>query len=621
MPTNYINEYEDPRWGNRWFGKGAIGRFFPGKQSPFPKPRPQDYGVNHPQDYAPFVDWSQVPQGVYEGDEQTSQALDFLGDWDYQNPPLDPEGNKLGPDLKPLPEGAVGFTPQGTPYYGDGLAGWAKGFWSRMTAGIDPNFQQEIPKGSGDPYQFDFTTGSYGGVPLTANPGDFFGNLGATEEGTPSPVTYVSRLVKEAGLGILDLFQLPAQAAERALVVGESVEDLGAGSPLPALKTVGTIEKPESLGWLPDFIPEVINALTNITPATLAYNSIRSLTAPPRRWEDVKETWENNYQASRIAYSAFGDEALKQEFVSRYKGGADPHLLALELQKPFNELVGQLVADPLNFVGFATKGLRATRQIGTLTQEFLEIAPDVENALNLADDVSDTTRAAKLAAFTDLKIADNAKVVQNLDNFAANRGWSALTTGGKRFWVSRRANELASYIAHNSDNLDDALETYRSMVLLASDNADEVATGLTAARHFVAPRALLGRAGSEFGIVLRKMLTNEDGVVDASRFLDELGKAKEEGIQAVIELANKKLGSSIDELFPTVLEQVQNPAKYAYLGKVNPLVETISRFDKLTKSKIYEPINRFYAGVYMGLSPGYAFRNAISNNLHILTCP
>ncbi len=94
----------DARYGDRWFGPGAIGRFLPGPQSAFPKPRPQDYALTQPSEFAPFVDWSQIPQNAFKGDEQNSLAVDYGGEWDYQKPWTDPNtGQKLGPDLKPLP--------------------------------------------------------------------------------------------------------------------------------------------------------------------------------------------------------------------------------------------------------------------------------------------------------------------------------------------------------------------------------------------------------------------------------------------------------------------------------------------------------------------------------------
>lgn len=639
----------DPRMGNRWQGTGAIGRFLPGPQSPFPKPRPQDYNVQHPSEYAPFVDWSQVPQNAFKGDEQLSPAVDFLGDWDYKKPPTDPmTGAQLGPDLKPLPEGALGFTPTGDPYWGEGLKGWWNGFSHRMTEGGDPNWQENRPGANDEPIAQYILNGDWGGA-LNAT-GNFFGdigygfqNVGTTEEGDVSPLTFASRLVKEGVGGTLNLFNQGAIGAKRYLgTVGESLENLGEGSPLPEFTRIDErfTEFAKNNAWIPDWSPGVLETFANMTPGGIAYNSIRALTAPPRSWDEVKDVWKDNYQASRAAYSLFGNEALKQEYIRRYKQGDDPALLAMELQSPWAEAVGELVVDPLNFVGLVAKGLKSEKTIATLTDEFLKVAPDIEDALKIADDVSDADRAARLTTAVTAKIAENAKIASNLDDLAQNRGLLALTTDGKRFQVGRRASELVSYITRNSATAEDAIETFRAMVMMAGDNADEVGTGLTIAKNFPAPRALLGRAGSELGITMRAMMTDAEGVFDASKFFDELATAKEKGVEAVIELANSKTKRAIDDLYPTVLEQVEagktlklheagkltvpltptqltTLTRQARLGEVSPFTEAISRFDFITKSKIYQPINRFYAGVYMGLSPGYAFRNGISNMTHV----
>ena len=53
---------------------------------------------------------------------------EFLGNWDYKNP------QKLGPNNEPLPAGAEGWTPYGTPDYGPGIAGWWKGLKANLSA-------------------------------------------------------------------------------------------------------------------------------------------------------------------------------------------------------------------------------------------------------------------------------------------------------------------------------------------------------------------------------------------------------------------------------------------------------------------------------------------------------
>lgn len=67
-----------------------------------------------PEDYAAWLNDKDIRHG------------DYLGSWDYNNP------EKLGANGQKLPPGAIAWTPNGDPYYGDGLKGWANGFKNRI---------------------------------------------------------------------------------------------------------------------------------------------------------------------------------------------------------------------------------------------------------------------------------------------------------------------------------------------------------------------------------------------------------------------------------------------------------------------------------------------------------
>ncbi|KKK87968.1 hypothetical protein LCGC14_2747920, partial [marine sediment metagenome] len=46
-------------------------------------------------------------------------------------------------------------------------------------------------------------------------------------------------------------------------------------------------------------------------------------------------------------------------------------------------------------------------------------------------------------------------------------------------------------------------------------------------------------------------------------------------------------------------------------------MQNLAKFDSNVQGGIYGPVNKFFAGLYMGMNPAYAMRNAMSNMLHV----
>jgi hypothetical protein len=132
---------------------------------------------------------------------------------------------------------------------------------------------------------------------------------------------------------------------------------------------------------------------------------------------------------------------------------------------------------------------------------------------------------------------------------------------------------------------------------------------------------LLSQAGQETGLVLRRSLMDEVGKLDPDKFLERLAEARKTGVEGLVNFADEVVGKATKELFPTVTERLQLAKKaesgkalkpwQVPLAKVSPAMEYLARFDAVAQSKLYRPINGFFANVYMGLNPGYAARNAL----------
>ena len=109
---------------------------------------------------------------------------------------------------------------------------------------------------------------------------------------------------------------------------------------------------------------------------------------------------------------------------------------------------------------------------------------------------------------------------------------------------------------------------------------------------------------------MRGMLVGEDGVIDAAKFLDDISAAADEGIEAMVELASNRVTKAVDNALPTVAEQIEAGVE------INAFVRGVSYLDDKIGG-VWRTVNRFFAGVYMGLNPGYAFRNLLTNTFHI----
>lgn len=642
-------------------------------------------GQQYSQGYTPPDNYAGTP---FEGDDGTpyrpagndqweaeNQPVSYAEnpEWDYQNPPVGADGRPLGMNNQPLPEGAQGWTPFGEPDWGPGFNGW----WKGALYDIYDNPEKAVIKDL-DYWQAqkDFWGNLAQGKPLEAIQASFgfwqdaaqnLNSLGAEKqydaagnllESRPTMLTYLSRAIGETIQGAGQLADVAAQTVESGLgTVAGTLQDLGEGSPIPEdlfsadydkLKEIGlqaesgewrlpnpfTLGKKSwDLGWV-----QTLGSMTFGVP----YNAVRALTAPQKSWDEVKDTFQENWQASRIAYSALNDEALKQEFISRYKAGEDPRLLAMELGQPWQELAGKFVADPLNLLGgSAKKGadmLDNAADVFKPAPEIQAVMDGIRNAPEMGDAAStrklqDLVTGAMQA--TENRLTDLAKNVQVFGSTATSKRANTL----KRVGLTLDNIIGASTRADGTLDAEKTLEQIQNLVQLTSRNADEVTQALGtvlggARKGAYDAGALLSTAGQETGLVLRRLLQDEEGVVDVGKFIDSLTEARASGSAAVAELVNKKLAPALEEMFPTTLERVSaledlkaveagkktveadelaRLQRLASLGNPGPLAPFFARVHQSSRP-FYNAVNGFLSGVYMGMSPGYAFRNAIGNN-------
>src|SRR3990170_2898994 len=521
-------------------------------------PPPPDYGQPPPPQPQTVQEMMQIPE-----------------DWDYKNPL-----NNAGPNGEVLPPAAIGWTPYGTPYYGDGLPGWWKGAVSRITAPATYTPFRGIPG---------MTSAAIQEQP---NLFKFFRNVGGEEGGGPSPLTYGTRAVTEIVNGLLSGLGEFYKKTEQTLGVMTELNRLVV-PPTPPWQRWDQEGRLPS-GWIGDYIRKRYED-------THLY--LKDQRPEDFDFETVKAAAERGWQAGRILYTGALEPQIYEDYKRRLDNGENPYLLAMELENPMAEFAFGAVLDPLNWIGGGIRRVSDTRRVASIADEFLKIPDELEDILRATDKVTDEGKAAQV-------IGDFIESIKtSLKKYSEDRSLFSLTAESKRFVVTRRSGELVEWMFRNDP--EHALDSLVGMVRMASDDAGERLLGLSAVKNFLEPRPLFSKAGGQTAVILRKMLTDESGVVNTGKFLKQLEKAKG-STDDLIRFVSGKMEKAIADTFPTVTELV------AAGEKVPWTIRNLNRFHNFAQKSFYRPINTFFSGVYMGLMPGWAAKNIKSNTLTVL---
>ena len=429
-----------------------------------------------------------------------------------------------------LPEGAKGFDPYGNPYFGEGLGAilkkWTYNFtkdvkdvdnsawddlkerWSNMQRD-QREYMRSLEQGEkADPSRtWKNLAGVFGMTTEAVSKG--FQDVTASSQG--SVLAPALKAVGASVTAIGDLFSIPAQKIEQT---GGALQGLREAaneieSPLPRLDD----------NWLTESIHN--------TPLGMAYDVTRIALSPSEnRWDYAGQKIEEGWQAGRIYYSQVFDSTLKEKFLQEYRAGEDPALLAMKLQNPLAELGGQLIFDPLNLVGVFFKGAKTAAQLNA-----------VENSVTASGLLKLEKGAQALEEVS--KAADNASSLRALDTLAeaqqeavslvrsnskllnTSYGIRDLTTSSRQNAVISKGKELIGNMALTLKQNGYSNEGVAEMILYGarsvSDNVDEMKVGLSGLAHAPNANMWLSDDYIETFTVVRKLLTDEAGVMSGSK--------------------------------------------------------------------------------------------------------
>lgn len=578
-----------------------------------------------------------------------------LGDWTPENP------EKLGPDGQPLPAGAKGWTAEGIPWYGTNsyVSEWMMGFWNNVFSKANENYRgmtastgqaalKAIASVFSDKWTGDDVKESWGAAKeYKENWLEDKAEMKAKGErikwaGGQSVGKTISSFIGQSLKGGLTIAGVSGEVAEQiGPGLEEAIDTVADMSDLPSLELVE--------GGMDDYVEvnELEEALPNwakwaAKPMKFAVELVDSLNGIKNSWDFIRaadvlfdpltkekgwSTLKDEFAAGRIAYTNWITEGTKEEFVREMHRGENPYLLQESLQNPWAEMAGQMILDPLNFVGaFAAEAAHGSKisKAEKMNLSFLMRASSdegkmldrVKNFRNLSkagDNVDDVIDAVMEGS----KLAGN-----KLDTLASEVTIRSLTTNGKRYFASKVVGDLTNYLAatveHTFKNVPGAEKIHEVTDILdnivkLSGSRDEVRAALdyfggVASKQGLPMEVILSDSSLQTSKILRGFLDEGEDFGKIAKILQ-----KEQDVTKAIERLGKLTDKVAEKIFPTLSKRVKDGEQLNGIGKALLHVENV------TSSRAFRGMNEIFANIYMGMSPGYAIRNAITNTLHIFT--
>jgi hypothetical protein len=536
--------------------------------------------------------WSQTEYNQYkppsrEEIEIEKQQPDPLQEWDWEN-----EQN-LGPQGQALPELALGWKPNGEADFGTGLKGW----WNKVSSNVRSSWNTGYEEGV-----------KISGIAEFAIRSDY--SKADQGKATEKIEGIEEKLKPKSEAGAL---------ASATLEAGKAVFNEGLWGLLDGLSYAGQVTE-QVLGTAGYTLADAIDPNRDVN----------------------EETFKENWNASRLAYSGIFDASIHAEMNRRIDQGIRPDLAQQEVMiaKPWTmwpELIGQMVFDPLNVVTSFSKAGSALKVEKNVAKTFHEVAnPAIAKMLDDVANLSKLDDATAYNQITDLvksqqglitaasHAEDIAGAGKDLETLSNSFKLGSLTRDGKVAHIANQTGEILMHVVNNSSP-DEALEIIRGMVLSTSSDPAKAAEGISSMLHFADPKALFSEAGNNTTVLLSKMFEKH-----GDTWLKNIDALKGDPVALTQDLM-KKLDDVGEEMFPSVSKMLEAEKTVKAGGEISAatqaLAERAKQLPEYVKNatrfhdaaqKVVGPINKFFIGAYMGWSPGFAFRNFSNNSLQLL---
>lgn len=632
-------------------------------------------------------------------ESETLNPLPAIEDWDYKTATSDRQGKvplsyKLG-DWEVKPQG---FDANGDLYFGQGLNGWFKklayqtldiawgeeiqateqkkiisdGFKKIQDVNFDVGYVNPMDEQAVEESQAkakedlgQVTSGIWDVIKGT------WGLAGSKGSALEVPVKGVNLAAKT----VIDAFQLVADTTEQVLGMNKTMRRYAdeQGSQMPDVLEVDF--DPIKIGEDYAIQDELVNTfLRNVTPVLNAYDAIRFWTAPGT-FKQKTEALKTGWYESRMLYTELVKPSVEQEFLRRVQAGENPDLLAIEMQDPYAELVGELIFDPLNLVAGTAKANKFKNMVET-AQDLGGVSDEITDILKIG---SQGTTEAQISASLDQavdkiidfgyrKVDDGStvqKVIGKLEYKATSLNVRGMVTQKSKS-MSEFTTWVAGFVKSKGGTPDDVLDTLGALVKMTSDKTDEVKAGLSyinSSKMVSHPMAFFGQQALETGHMIRNLMGKGDNVEkfltkiktaswdDQAKLIDELlSNSAKNAYPTIAEMsvAYNKIGN-LDEV-TTKLNRIQDlenriktaskteiknikneiatlktglpsnkeiglAKEYARIAKERPSLVTLAKFDNEI-SNVWKQVNSVFSNIYF-TQYGFAARQWISNSFMV----
>jgi len=584
-------------------------------------------------------------------------------EWDYKTAETDLGGrpaqtrNFFGLDIKPQ-----GFDPQGKPYFGGGFNGWMKK-WAY-------NFSEEAAskEDSDESWKMFWETASEFSksvvTPLEKNAtqeqintrskeqtslflqgaAQLFDAVGKKAESSKASgiLTPIVRFTNTAVGMTLEAFSMPAEGVERALSTSRAMREYAnANSTLPTLdffddaddavfesnRPVYAKQAEERVGLRSEAAEIATRAF--LVPLQM-YDAFRFMTAPGTM-KEKQDALAAGWTEGRMLYTELYKPAIREEYLKRVQAGEDPELLTMELEDPWVEAIGEIILDPLNFIGASGKAAKAgetaleaakaTSKSGLLAiPEFADELAALGKASSEADSIKAMTKIEDRIIEA---VSETGRAIESAQSWKAVE----LTPAGNRFRqtrnVSNYLNNIVQGVRNGGGDANEVMDFVNALVKRASGDRNAIKESIAAISHSKFQALAYNQTALDTGYMLKKLMGDGDTLVKALN--NSTGNWDD-----LVRILDDKIKDSVKFAFPDVSEmskaadkvkevgELADPKtkalaeKYAEFVKTNPGVAKWQKVQTFAEQAL-KPINGFLANSYFSLSYGYAFRNFMQN--------
>lgn len=571
---------------------------------------------------------------------------------------------------------SVGQTDKGEPIYGDGIPGWGRRTFARLfdpaqhSEGIDYKKQAEIKQQAAqaadqwakdNPGHDNFKdyVAAYNQTTLLNK--ERIQTQGVLPVVTSEALNATKTVVMD---GVLTVIQAGTWAVRKTLSMAQSTEDIAnTSSSMPEWKPYTTDN---------ETVNSLFNAAQSLNPAANSYNILRysqtrfdkgdvvggvvtgalsllSIVGGGKVGEVLagavgyltdsdreKAVVARDLAGSDMIYTQMWDAQVKSEIQRALDSGESLSSVQEKYTNPWVEFVGGLV-DPLVLVHGPDK---IAGEAALYWKPAIKGFDEVLSALGKVTGDAEATKAiGGLITHVTSAIGERGAVLNDL---AKNgHGLLDLTADGKAFVQGRESGNFVRLIVGNyAEHPEEATSILGQLVKVATGTVEEQNSALAYVMRSKVAKQAFSQAGVNTMALFRNMLSDGAGGFNTGeKFLASLSKVMEEGATngektaALAEHVAGMMRGASDELFPSVSKlrdadvlakaggTVSDATKalaqqYGELpGYVRTLNNVLSRDSAVGKT--YATFNKFFAGVYMGLSPAFAMRNALNNTFTI----